>query len=83
MSVNRRKIGKVILEEKSEIIRRICGQLIAEVLVPGNISLEYLWPVQVDKSLYTDFPAASQTGRGWNKRFQAYMDGVIETLNPE
>jgi hypothetical protein len=79
--VHRRKHGDLVLKEPNEIIRVICGQLITCVMQAG-LSPEHLWPIDVDKQLYANFPTVSQSSRKWNRQFQTYMDNVFEILQP-
>lgn len=79
--IQRRELGNVVLKEPNEIIRIICGQLITSLLSAGVIS-EHIWPVNIDKRLYENFPTASLGSRGWNQQFQNYMDNVFEITEP-
>jgi hypothetical protein len=74
-------LGDVVLKEPNEIIRTVCGQLITYLLYAGMIA-EHLWPVNVDKRLYANFPDASHIGRGWHQQFQNYMDSIFEMIEP-
>ncbi|CZR51023.1 uncharacterized protein PAC_00898 [Phialocephala subalpina] len=69
----RRNIGQLILEETNEIVKIICGSLVRN-LHDAGVALQDLWPVGADKILYESFPPSTQTGHGWNTKFQDYID---------
>lgn len=71
----------MVLEDENEIIRIICGHLITSLLSAG-VLLEHLWPVNTDKRLYANFPNASHGSRGWNQKFQDYLDDVWQMMEP-
>lgn len=70
-----------MLKESNEILRIISGQLITALLSAGVMS-EHLWPLDIDKRLYSIFPTASLGSRDWNQKFQTYMDNVFEITVP-
>lgn len=70
-----------MLKEPNEILRIISGQLITALLSAGVMS-KHLWPLDIDKRLYSIFPTVSLGSRDWNQKFQAYMDNVFEFTEP-
>jgi hypothetical protein len=77
--VTRRSIGERSFDDGNEIVRLISGQIIRMLLDTG-MSREFLWPRAMDKKVYEGFPASTQDNRGWDQRFQNFIDGVYEKL---
>jgi len=68
---NRRRLGNLVLCEKNEITRLICGHLIRVILDTTNIERKNLWPAESDSVIYAGFPEA---GFDWKTRFQRFVD---------
>jgi hypothetical protein len=83
LTMDRRKIGTMVVEERNEILRVILGQILKDLMDAG-IAPENLWPVGTDPVIYSNFPSTTQTGNSWNRAFQSYVDGLFEmTHAPE
>ena len=65
----------MILNEGTEILRLICGQLL-RALLNSDVLPEELWPVQTAEKDYEDFPTTSQSQSGWKNKFQEWVDNI-------
>lgn len=79
ISVSRRGLGTMLLEEKNEILRVICGRIIA-LLVDFGIPRHNLWPVTTKGHLYSKFPETKPNGSQWDIKFQDYLDDLCEAV---
>lgn len=69
----------MVLCEKDEITRLICGHLIREILDTTNMERKDLWPNESDGALYAGFP---ETGFDWKNRFQKFVDEGKLLISP-
>jgi hypothetical protein len=70
----------LLIEERNELIRVICGQLVRDLKKAG-VPLKELFPINYDSKLYDSFPEATQGDRGWGLLFDHYVDDVVVATN--
>jgi len=75
----RRRLGYLILREKDEITRLICGNLTRMILDTTNLEQKDLWPIDTDSALYANFP---EIGNSWQSRFQQFIDEAKQLMVP-
>jgi hypothetical protein len=73
----RRQIGIIVISEPNEIVRIVAAQLV-KLLLTAGFKLADLWPVDIDKVMYTGFPPSSQNDKGWSSAFQDYIDFLYD-----
>lgn len=71
----------MVLEERDELLRKICGVLIRH-LIMAEVPRKDLWPSDVDAEIYSLFPAVSQGDSHWNLQFNDFIVHVIKSTNP-
>ena len=47
-------------------------------MLAAKFELADLWPVDIDKVMYTGFPPSSQDNKGWSSAFQDYIDFLYD-----
>ena len=82
LTPKRRRIGIVVVSEPNEIVRIVAGQLV-KLLLEAKFELADLWPVDINKVMYTGFPPSSQENRGWSSAFQDYIDFLYDNGHVE
>ena len=49
-----------------------------KLLLAAKFELADLWPIDIDKVMYTGFPPSSQDNKGWSSAFQDYIDFLYD-----
>lgn len=71
----RRSIGRRAFDDDNEIVRLISAQVI-RTLVDAGIGREHLWPSTVNEEVYAGFPGSTEDNKGWDQKYQDFMDAV-------
>ena len=64
-----------MIQEKDELVRIICGQLLRDSLHYG-LELASFFPEGYNERLYDDFPPSTQGNLGWAAQFDGYIQKI-------
>jgi hypothetical protein len=66
-------LGQLILNEPDEILRVISSQLI-KTIVEAGIDIRDLWPEDIDRKFYLEFPTSSISEETWVADVQKWFN---------